>query len=369
LRPGRSAHQAVAQAQRYLRAGYGWVVDLDLEKCFDRVNHDTLRSLVKERGADRRVWPRIDRDLKAGALTDGGLEATVEGTPQGGAVSPLLAHLLRDGLDQELAQRGQRCVRDADDCNGYVKSARAGQRVLARVTRCVARRLTRAVNAAKSAVDRPWRRPFLGCTVTGRRPQRRRVREKALPAGKEEVRHRTCRTRGASLVRVVGDLRRYRGGWYTSCGFAEALSSVKALDSWMRRRLRGDRWQPWGRRRYRARRCRGVSRDLAWQTVKSAHGPWRLRRRPALAIALPGRSFDTRGLPRLHRGSSRGLHPPNRRIRDPYVRWCGRGEAARPLPIPIRLPAEESKVGAAVSLDKHLYIIWNISCIPGWGLV
>jgi RNA-directed DNA polymerase len=262
-------------------------------------------SLVKERVADRRVLQLIDCYLKAGALTDEGLEATVEGTPQGGPLSPLLANLLLDGLDKELEHRGHRFVRYADDCNVYVKSARAGQRVLASVTRFLERRLKLTVNAAKSAVDRPGRRTFLGFAFTGRRPNRRRVSEKALKACKDEVRHRTFRTRGESLVRVVGDLRRYLDGWYTYVGFAEAPSSFKELDSWIRRRLRGYLWKQWGRRRYRELRRRGVSRDLAWNTVKSAHGPWRLSRSPALAIALPGRYFDALGLPRLPRGSYR----------------------------------------------------------------
>jgi RNA-directed DNA polymerase len=305
FRPGRSAHQAIAQAQRYLGEGYSWVVDLDLEKFFDRVNHDKLMSLVKQRVADRRVLQLIDRSLKAGALTDEGLEATLEGTPQGGPVSPLLANLLLDGLDKELERRRHRFVRYADDCNIYVKSARAGQRVLASVTRFLARRLKLAVNAAKSAVDRPWRRTFLGFTFTGHRPNRRRVSEKALKACKQEVRRLTFRTRGVSLARVVGDLRQYLSGWYAYFGFAEAPSSFKELDSWIRRRLRCYRWKQWGRRRYRELRRRGVSRDLAWNTVKSAHGPWRISRSPALAIALPGRYFDGLGLPRLHRGSHR----------------------------------------------------------------
>ena len=305
FRPGRAAHQAGAQAQRYLGEGYGWVVDLDLEKFFDRVNHDKLMSLVKKRVADRRVLPLIDRYRKAGALTDEGLEATVEGTPQGGPLSPLLTNLLLDGLDKELERRGHRFVRYADDCNIYVKSVRAGQRVLASVTRVLERRRKLAVNAANSAVDRPWRRTFLGFTCTGRRPNRRRVSDKALKACKEEVRRRTFRTRGESLVRVVGDLRRDLDGWYTYFGFAEAPSSFKELDSWIRRRRRGSLWKPWDRRRYRQLRRRGVSRDLAWNTVTSAQGPWRISRSPALAIALPGSDFDGLGWPRLHRGSHR----------------------------------------------------------------
>jgi hypothetical protein len=218
-------------------------------------------------------------------------------------LSPLLANLLLDGLDTEVERRGHRFVRDADDGNISVKSARAGQRVLASVTRFLARRLKLAVNAAKRAVDRPWRRTFLGFTCTGQRPNRRRVSEQALKACKQEVRRLTFRTRGVSLARVVGARRQYLSGWYADVGFAEAPSRFKELDSWSRRRLRCYRWQPWGRRRYRERRRRGVSRDLAWNTVKSAHGPWRLSRSPALAIALPGRYFDGLGRPRLHRGS------------------------------------------------------------------
>lgn len=213
FRPGRAAHQAVAPAQRYLGEGHGGVVDLDLEKFFDRVTHDTLMSLVKARVADRRVLQLIDRYLKAGARTDEGGEATMEGTPQGGPLSPLLANLRLDGLDQALERRGHRFVRYADDCNIYVKSARAGQRVLATVTRFLARRLKLAVNAAKSAVDRPWRRTFLGFTFTGRRPNRRRVRDKALKACKQEIRRLTYRPRGVSLRQVGRDVRQYVTGW------------------------------------------------------------------------------------------------------------------------------------------------------------
>ena len=301
FRPGRSAHQAIARAQAYLEEGYSWVVDLDLAKFFDRVNHDKVMSLVKERITDRRVLQRIDRSLKAGALTGDGCEATTEGMPQGGPLSPLFANLRLDGFDKELERRGHRFVRYADDSNIYVKSARAGQRVLARVTRFLERRLKLTVNAAKSAVDRPWRRTFLGFTFTGRRPHRRQVSETALQALKQEVRQRTGRTRGVALRRLVHDLRQYLEGWYAYFRVAEAQSMFKELDSWVRRRLRCYMWKQWGRRRYRELRKRGVSQDLAWKTGKSAHGPWRLSRSPALAIALPGQYLDRLGVPRLHR--------------------------------------------------------------------
>jgi RNA-directed DNA polymerase len=301
FRPGRSAHQALARAQAYLEEGYSWVVDLDLEKFFDRVHQDKLMSLVKERRRDRRVLQLIDRYLKAGALTGDGFEATTEGTPQGGPLSPLLANLLLDSFDKELERRGHRFVRYADDSNIYVKSARAGQRVLASVSRFLERRLKRTVNAAKSAVDRPGRRTFLGFTFTGRRPHRRRVSDKALKAFKQEVRQRTSRTRGVPLRRIGHELRQYLEGWYAYFRFAQAQSTFKELDSWVRRRLRCYVWKQWGRRRYRELRKRGVSQDLAWNTCKSAHGPWRLSRSPALAIALPGHAFDRLGVPRLYR--------------------------------------------------------------------
>ena len=301
FRPGRSAHQAIARAQQYLEEGYDWVVDLDLEKCFDRVHHDTLMSLVKGRRADRRVLQLIERYLQAGALTGDGFAATVEGTPHGGPLSPLVAHLLLEGFDKALEHRGHRFVRDADDSNIYVKSLRAGQRVLARVTRFLERRLKLTVNAAKSAVDRPWRRTFPGFTFTRRRPTRRQVRAKVLKALKQEVRQRTGRIRGVALQRVVDDLRQYLDGWHAYFRVAEVQSPFKELDSWGRRRLRCYVWKQWGRRRYRELRKRGVSQDLAWNTCKSAHGPWRLSRSPALAIALPGQAFDRAGVPRLYR--------------------------------------------------------------------
>ena len=185
------------------------------------------------------------------------------------------------------------------DSNIYVKSLRAGQRVLASVTRFLEQRLKRTVNVAKSAGDRPGRRTFLGFTFTRRRPPRRQVSAKALKALKQEVRQRTGRTRGVSLQRVVDDLRQYLDGWYAYFGVTEVQSPFKELDSWVRRRLRCYVWKQWGRRRYRELRKRGVSQDLAWNTCKSAPGPWRLSRSPARAIALPGQHFDRLGVPRL----------------------------------------------------------------------
>ena len=202
---GRNAHQAVVRAQGYLHEGYAWVVDIDLERFFDRVNHDKVMGLVRGGVSDRRVVTLIGRYLRSGVLTGDGFETTVEGTPQGGPLSPLLANLLLDGLDKELERRGHRFVRYADDCNIYVRSKPAGERVLASVTRYLERRLRLSVNGAKSAVDRPWRRTFLGFSFTGRRVKnRRRVSMKALKAFRHEVRRLTQRTRGDIFLPTGG---------------------------------------------------------------------------------------------------------------------------------------------------------------------
>jgi RNA-directed DNA polymerase len=303
FRPQRSAHQAVGQAQAYIRAGYTWVVDIDLEKFFDRVNHDVLLSRVRRRVQDRRVLTLIHRFLKAGVLTlEGSVEPTVEGTPQGGPLSPLLANLLLDELDKELEKRGHRFARYADDANIYVRSRSAGERVMASVRRFLERKLRLKVNEAKSAVDRPWNRTFLGFTFTRRPPNRRKVSEKALKAFKAKVRERTGRTRGRTIRQIVQELRQWMLGWRAFFGFAEVRSPLRELDKWIRRRLRSYHWKQWGRRGYRELRKRGVGRQLAWNTVKSAHGPWRLSQSPALAIALPQRYFAALGLPSLSEG-------------------------------------------------------------------
>jgi RNA-directed DNA polymerase len=300
FRPQRSAHQAVEQAQAYIRQGYTWVVDIDLETCFDRVNHDVLLSRVRRRVKDRRVVTLIHRFLKAGVLTlEGSVAPTAEGTPQGGPLSPLLANLLLDELDKELERRGHRFARYADDANIYVRSRQAGERVMASVTRFLKRKLRLTVNAAKSAVDRPWNRTFLGFTFTKRQANRRKVSEKALKAFKAKVRAITGRTRGRTMQQIVQDLRQLMLGWRAFFGFAEVRSPLRDLDKWSRRRLRSYHWKQWGRRGYRELRKRGVGRQLAWNTVKSAHGPWRLSQSPALAIALPQRYFAALGLPSL----------------------------------------------------------------------
>jgi RNA-directed DNA polymerase len=300
FRPNRSAHHAVACSQQYINEGYRWVVDMDLEKFFDQVNHDQLMSRVKRRISDPRVLKLIDRYLKSGAIVANEWQPSAEGTPQGGPLSPLLANLLLDDLDKELEQRGHKFVRYADDCNIYVKSERAGLRVLDNISRYLSRHLKLTVNAQKSAVARPWNRRFLGFTFTrSGKAKRLKVSEKAIQRFKQKVRELSSRTRGKTLYQIIADLRKYLLGWKAYFGFAEVKSPIKDLEKWLRRRLRSYLWKQWGRSGYRQLRRRGVSVRLAWNTSKSAHGPWRLSQSPALVIALPRKYFVGLGLPVL----------------------------------------------------------------------
>jgi RNA-directed DNA polymerase len=301
FRPRRSAHQAIACAQQFLREGYDWVVDLDLERFFDRVVHESLMARVKRRIAEPQVLKLIDRYLRSGVMIGEILEPTEEGVPQGGPLSPLLANLLLDDLDRELESRGHRFVRYADDVSIYVGSKRAGERVLASVTKFLERRLKLRVNLEKSAVDRPWNRELLGFTFISR-DYRRRVSDKALKALRSTVKQKTSRTLGVSFRSLLSGLGKTLRGWWSYYGFSEVPSPLQEVEKWIRRRLRCYLWKQWGRRGYRELKRRGVSTDLAWNTAKSAHGPWRLSQSPALTIALPARYFRRLGLPRLANG-------------------------------------------------------------------
>jgi len=301
FRPRRSAHQAVTCAQHFLREGYDWVVDLDLERFFDRVVHEVLMSRVKRRIADPRLLKLIDRYLKSGVMIGVMLEPTEEGVPQGGPLSPLLANLLLDDLDRELERRGHRFVRYADDVNIYVRSRRAGERVLASVKSFLERRLKLKVNVEKSAVGRPWHRALLGFTFISR-GFRRRVSDKALKALRCTVKQKTRRTLGVSFRRLMSGLSKTLLGWRSYYGFSEVPTPLQEMEKWIRRRLRCYLWKQWGRRGYRELKRRGVSVVLAWNTAKSAHGPWRLSQSPALTIALPAGYFRRLGLPRLVNG-------------------------------------------------------------------
>ena len=299
FRPGRSAHQAVERAQAYIASGHTTVVDLDLEKFFDRVNHDILMGLIAKRVADKRILRLIRGFLTAGVLEGGLVSPTEEGTPQGGPLSPLLSNLMLDVLDKELEKRGHHFVRYADDCNIYVRSQRAGERVLAGVEKFLAKRLKLKVNKAKSAVAKPRARKFLGFSYTSERQPRRRIAPQAIARFKARVRELTRRTCGKSLGQVVKELSTYLVGWHGYFGFCQTPSVLRALDEWIRRRLRAIAWKQWrrGQTRFTRLRRRGVGRDLAAQTAGSPHGPWRLAVSPALHLAMPTRFFGSLGLP------------------------------------------------------------------------
>lgn len=301
FRPERSAHQAVSQAQQCIAQGYRWVVDLDLEKFFDRVNHDKLMARIAEGVSDKRLLKLIRAFLGAGVMENGLVSPVDEGTPQGGPLSPLLSNIVLDELDRELEHRGLRFARYADDCNIYVRSRRAGIRVMKSISRFITMKLKLKVNAQKSAVARPWERKFLGFSFTNASVPKRRIAPKAVDRFKKRVQGLTRRTRGVSIERMAEDLSRYLRGWIGYFGKCETPSVLQRLEMWIRHRLRSAIWKQWkrGRVRFAELRKRGVGTDLAAQTAGSAHGPWRLATSPALTIALPNAYFDSLGIPRL----------------------------------------------------------------------
>jgi RNA-directed DNA polymerase len=302
FRPGRSAHQAVAQAQAYVIDGYRFVVDIDLAKFFDRVNHDRLMAAVAARVSDRRVLRLVRGYLTAGVLDGGLFEESREGTPQGGPLSPLLSNLVLNELDRELERRGHRFVRYADDCNIYVRSEKAGRRVMASLTRFIEGRLKLQINAEKSAVARPWQRSFLGFTVKDDPLFRRCIADKAVARFKRRVRALTGRHRGVSLERMIGELVPYLRGWAGYFNFSQSRE-LPSLDGWIRRRLRCVAWVQWKTRgqRYRELRRLNVPERSASAAIFSPKGPWRLSFSEALHRGFTKARFRRLGLPPMEK--------------------------------------------------------------------
>ncbi len=298
FRPGRSAQQAVAQAKVYVSEGRRWVVDLDLEKFFDRVNHDVLMSRLARRINDKRVLGLIRRYLQAGMMSGGVASPRTEGTPQGGPLSPLLSNILLDDLDKELERRGHKFCRYADDCNIYVRSKAAGERVMKTVTRYLTERLRLKVNAGKSAVARPWERKFLGYSMTGHKQPRLKVAPESLQRLKAKIRTIFRKGRGRSLPRVIGDLNPLLRGWMQYFRLAEVKGIFEDLDGWLRRKLRCLLWRQWKRPFTRAKNLmkRGLEEMRAWKSAMNGRGPWWNAGASHMNQAFPKAYFDRRGL-------------------------------------------------------------------------
>src|SRR6516162_5052018 len=294
FRPGRSAHQAVAQAQQYLAAGHGWCVDLDLEKFFDRVNHDKLMGRIANRVEDKRLLKLIRAFLNAGVMEKGLVSPSVEGTPQGGPLSPLLSNLVLDELDRELERRGLRFARYADDSNIYVRSEGAGQRVMKSVTRFITQKLKLKVNETKSAVARPQQRKFLGFSFSEGPEIKRIIAPKALDRFKDRIREITRRAKGVSIEETIAELAPYMRGWRGYFGFCETPAVLIYLTRWIRLRLRAAMWRQWKtpRRRLEALLALGVYPGLARNTAGSGLGPWYLTRAKALSVGLSNAYFQ-----------------------------------------------------------------------------
>lgn len=298
FRPGRSAQQAVLAARDYVAEGRRWVVDMDLEKFFDRVNHDVLMSRVARKVQDRAVLRLIRRYLIAGILCGGVVEVPRQGTPQGGPLSPLLSNILLDDLDKELERRGHAFCRYADDCNIYVHSRRAGERLLASLERYLEEKLRLTVNRTKSAVDRPWNRTFLGYSMTAHKQPRLRVGKEAVRRLKGKVKLETRRGRGRSLATTTTRLRPMLRGWFNYFRLAEVKNVFEELDGWLRRRLRCILWKQWKRGLTRAHklRARGLDAETARRSSTNGRGAWWNAGAQHMHLAFPKRYFDRLGL-------------------------------------------------------------------------
>jgi len=299
FRPGRSQHDAIEHAKSLIEQGYRNIVDLDLEKFFDRVNHDRLMSRLATRIADKRVLALIRRYLNSGILIGGLVSPTEEGVPQGGPLSPLLSNVVLDELDKELERRGLRFVRYADDCVIYVRSYRAACRVKESVSRFITKRLKLQVNEAKSAVSYPWWRKYLGFSFTSARTNPRvRIHSKTIQRFKDRVRELTGRSCGRSIRQVIHKLNDYVRGWWQYYRHAETKSFIRSMNAWIMRRLRAMIWHHWKNRRTRIRELkkRGISHAVAVRTGCGRKGPWRMSRVKWVVVALPNAYFKSLGL-------------------------------------------------------------------------
>lgn len=298
FRPGRSAHQAVKAAKNHVAGGLRWVVDLDLEKFFDSVHHDTLMSLVKRKVGDRVVLSLIDRYLKAGILEGGLTSARTEGTPQGGPLSPLLSNILLDELDKELEKRGHKFCRYADDANIYVATRTSGERVMVSITNYLSERLKLTVNQSKSAVDRPWKRSFLSYSLTRHRTPRLTVAKKAVARFKSKLKMTFRRGRGMSIKKTIEEAAPKIRGWINYFRYSEVKGIFDELDGWLRRKLRCILWKQWKQPQTREKNLmrRGLTKATAWKSSVNGRGSWWNAGAAHMNKAFPKSYFDKLGL-------------------------------------------------------------------------
>lgn len=298
FRPGRGCHDAVKAARAHVEAGYRYVVDMDLEKFFDRVNHDVLMARVARRVRDKRLIRLIGRYLRAGVMSEGTVHAHEEGTPQGGPLSPLLSNILLDDLDKELERRGRRFCRYADDCNIYVKSKAAGEQAMQSITRFLAKKLRLKVNEEKSAVDRPWNRKLLGYTMTHHQSPKLKVSPNSIMRAKARVKEIIRKGRGRSLPKVAGELTTFLRGWVNYFRLSRVKVAFEALDQWIRRKLRLILWRQWKTPRTRARKMieRGIERARASTSAYNGRGPWWNAGASHMNAAVPAKWLEQQGL-------------------------------------------------------------------------
>lgn len=302
FRPGRRAKEAIETARGYIEEGYNWVVDIDLEKFFDRVNHDKLMARLSRKVADRRVLGLIRKYLESGVMINGIKVSTEEGTPQGGNLSPLLANIMLDDLDKELERRGHRFCRYADDCNIYVKSYRAGTRVKESISRYIEGYLKLKVNEGKSAVDRPWKRKFLGFSFYHNKERIGvRIHPKSIKRFKDRIREITNRNRSMNFEERLKRLEQYTVGWINYFGYADAKSTLQSLDEWVRRRLRACIWKQWKkvRTRYENLIRLGVKEPKAWEWANTRKAYWRIAGSYILSTTVTNQYLEDSGFKSL----------------------------------------------------------------------
>ena len=302
FRPNRSAHDAVRRAKGYIKEGFRWVIDMDLEKFFDKVNHDKLMGILTKRIEDRILLKLIRKYLQSGVMLNGIVQSTEEGTPQGGPLSPLLSNIILDKLDKELEARGHKFVRYADDCNIYVKSLKAGERVMESITMFIEQKLKLKVNRDKSAVDRPWKRKFLGFSFTWNKEPKVRIAKQSIKRFKTKIREITSRSKPFPMEVRIEMLNRYLTGWCGYFALADTPSKFKELDEWIRRRLRMCKWKQWKKPKTRVRKLTGlgVPDNKAHEWGNSRKKYWRIACSPILHKTLDNSYWSQRGLRSLY---------------------------------------------------------------------